>query len=380
MTNEQTKLSTAELEVVQQAKDSMDRSPVKIERYNQITRNLTLTDRNSILNYGNELNSIMEQNSHKMLSVARASDSGEMAKLTHELRNKLEVLNPTELVDTPWKSFLRTLHILPSVTSLTNKYTTVESDLDSIKKQLEKVAVESMQDNTEVELHKENLLQYIQQTSELIEAAIYKSEELKNQLYDMQEHSDQYEAYEMAQVSNFVDALDRKIYALTQTRLSFKLTISELEIAQNTNSLTAEWAQNFVHDVIPNWRTQLSTAIIIEKGKKRLEALQMAKKVNEDLLINNAKMLKANAEMAAKNAKNGVFDPKALEQATQTIISTLDNLDKIQDEAAIQMQENTKRILECENRMADAQKRIASLNDTTDYLSGNNSRTLKELK
>lgn len=373
------KLNETEAAIVAAEKEHVDRSPAKVERYSQITRNLVLSDRNSILNYGNELNSIMEQNSHKMLSVAKANDGNEMAKLTHELRNKLEVLNPNELVDSPWKNFLRTLHILPSATSLANKYTTIEDDLGSIKGQLGKIAIDSMEDNTEIELHKTNLLEYIDQTSELINAAIYKSEEMKNQLYEMQEHPDDYESYEITQISNFVDALDRKIYALTQNRLAFKLNITELEIAQNTNALTAEWAQNFVHNVIPNWRTQLSTAIIIEKGKKRIEALQMAKKVNEDLLINNAKMLKANAEMAAKNAKEGVFDPKALQQATQTIISTLDNLDKIQDDALNQLKSNTKAILECENRIVEAEKRIAFINEDTQYLEGE-SKKLKELR
>lgn len=368
---------------VKESTTSVALTPEKVDRYNQITRNLVITDRNSVLNYGNELNSIVEQNSHAILEVAKSSDGNEITKLTHELRNKLEVINPAELKYSPFRNFLRKIPIVnlmvPSLTQLQNKYTSVEGDVVAIAKQFDKLALDSVKDNTDIEIHRQNVIEYIEQTDELIDAAIYKSEQLKNQLYEMQEHPDDYESYELTQVSNFIEALDRKIYSLRQTRFAFGLTVTELDITQNNNALVAETAQNFVHEVIPNWREQLSVALLMEKTQSRLQALAFAKETNESMLLNNAKLLKTNAIEAAKQSKEGIYKPETLDQASRLIIETLDKLDEIADNAANERRECTSKLMEIENRMNDARERVSRITEDVDYITGENKK-LKELQ
>ena len=68
-------------------------TPSDKERYNKLTRNINVTDINSITNYGSELQTTMTKYSNDFLSAVRTHQSGEMGELINNLLVELDYID-----------------------------------------------------------------------------------------------------------------------------------------------------------------------------------------------------------------------------------------------------------------------------------------------
>ena len=67
------------------------------KRYSQLTRNLVVTDINSISNYGSDMQNVMGKYSNDFLTAVRTPQSGEIGTLITDLLSELDYIDVDEL-------------------------------------------------------------------------------------------------------------------------------------------------------------------------------------------------------------------------------------------------------------------------------------------
>lgn len=374
---------TTSTAVVQKTVTKASLTPNLIERYQSITKNLVVTDMNSINNYGSELSTIMSQNSDELLKAVRTDNGGEVSKLTSELLGQLEMIDIDELgKDSSWKVIMRKIPILknfvPSIQQILNKYDTISDTVTKISEKIQAVSMVSKRDNTALQIIFDNDVNYIKQIRELIEAAQFKLEEITNQLYEMRENPDKYETYEMTDVANFANALEKKISDMGQVEYAMKMNLMQIRACQQNNNLIANKADTFVSTVLPVWKTQLSISIMLENNKKNSQAVKEMSDTSNRIIEKNAELLKMNSITTAKEAERGIFDIQSLQKSTDLMIQTINEVNSIHDKAYEERKKIAEQIVKMENQMHDAIQHAIELSaDDINYIE--TSRTLKEL-
>ena len=374
---------TTSTSLVQKTVSKASLTPEKIERYQSITKSLVVTDMNSINNYGSELSTIMSQNSDELLKAVRTDNGGEVSKLTSELLGQLEMIDIDELgKDNSWKTIMRKIPILrnfvPSIQQILNKYDTISDTVSKISEKIQAVSMVSKRDNTALQIIFDNDVNYIKQIRELIEAAQLKHEEITNQLYEMRENPDKYETYEMTDVANFANALEKKISDMGQVEYAMKMNLMQIRACQQNNNLIANKADTFVSTVLPVWKTQLSISIMLENNKKNSQAVKEMSDTSNRIIEKNAELLKMNSITTAKEAERGIFDIQSLQKSTDLMIQTINEVNNIHDKAYEERKKIAEQIVKMENQMHDAIQHAIELSaDDISYIE--TSRTLKEL-
>lgn len=325
----------------------------------------------------------MSQNSDELLKAVRTDNGGEVSKLTSELLGQLEMIDIDELgKENSWKTIMRKIPILrnfvPSIQQILNKYDTISDTVSKISEKIQAVSMVSKRDNTALQIIFDNDVNYIKQIRELIEAAQLKHEEITNQLYEMRENPDKYETYEMTDVANFANALEKKISDMGQVEYAMKMNLMQIRACQQNNNLIANKADTFVSTVLPVWKTQLSISIMLENNKKNSQAVKEMSDTSNRIIEKNAELLKMNSITTAKEAERGIFDIQSLQKSTDLMIQTINEVNNIHDKAYEERKKIAEQIVKMENQMHDAIQHAIELSaDDINYIE--TSRTLKEL-
>ena len=87
-------------------------------------------------------------------------------------------------------------------------------------------------------------------------------------------------------------------------------------------------------NTIPLWKSQMVLALGLEHGRQATAAQTAVTNMTNDLLRQNADMLKMGTIETAKEAERSVVDIQTLQHTNEQLISTLDEVMKIQTEGA----------------------------------------------
>jgi uncharacterized protein YaaN involved in tellurite resistance len=94
----------------------------------------------------------------------------------------------------------------------------------------------------------------------------------------------------------------------------------------------SEKIQSTLVNTIPLWKSQMVIAIGLDHSTEAARAQREVTDMTNALLKKNAEQLKAATIETAKEAERGIIDIETLQQTNQTLISTLDEVMKIQEE------------------------------------------------
>lgn len=365
--------------------DTKALTPVQKERYHQITKSLVVGDLNSVNNYGNELSGIMSQNSDALLQAVRNTNGNEVTAMTTELLSQLDMIDLDEINDTDaWKKFLRKIPILrklvPSIEQIVTKYDSIADSVEKISKKIEGVSLATKRDNNALEEIFNNNKDYVNQIGDLIGAAMLKRDELVDQLAEMQANPDKYELYDIQDVADFKNELDKKIHDMQATQYTMKMNLLQVRAIQKNNMQIANKAQMFVSTVVPIWKNQLSISIMLDDQKKRSEAMRNASDFTNKVIEANAKALKINSATVAKEAERGIFDMSTLEKTTTLMIDTVKEVESIHQKGITERKAFEEKLVTLENHLnSSITHSIETMKGEKNYLAGEH-KTIKELQ
>lgn len=136
-------------------------------------------------------------------------------------------------------------------------------------------------------------------------------------------------------VSDFVSLCDRfekKLYDLELTRTVCLQMAPQLRLVQNNDTQMAEKIQSIVVNTIPLWKSQMVLSLGLAHSEQALKAQREVSDMTNMLLRKNAETLKMTTVETARESERGIVDMETLRATNESLISTLDEVMRIQQE------------------------------------------------
>lgn len=316
--------------------DLANLSQNEIDKLTSLNRTLVVSDTNSVLNYGAELQGTMEKYSNEFLRNVRTIDAGEVGSNINELLSELNYIDVDELNQSGVKSFLMKIpglkKLVVDVKKIFQKYDKVIVNVDRISNKIKAGRINSLKDNTALQTMFDNNVEYIKQMEELIVAGQYKFEELKQQLAEMEANPQNYRDYEIADMREYVHRLDKRLADMKIIRYVMMQSLAQIRVVQNNNTAIADKAQSIISTTIPVWKNQLTIAVALYRQKANVEMQRQVSETTNTILEKNAELLRQNSINVASESEKTVISLDTLKKTTQSLISTLDEVKRIHEE------------------------------------------------
>ncbi|QXV64128.1 toxic anion resistance protein [Mucilaginibacter achroorhodeus] len=308
----------------------------EVAKYGEKSKDLNPSDVNSILNYGSDLQQNMERYSNSFLSSVRTFDAGEVGTLITDLLHELNYIDVDELDQ---NAFVRVLSRIPLIRTLVMdtkkifaKYDLVVNNVDKIVNKIKAGRVNSLKDNASLQTMFDNNVDYIKQMEELIIAGQLKYNELNEKLAVMDGNPSGYQDYEIADLRDYVNRLDKRLADLKVVRFIMLQSLAQIRVVQNNNTTIAEKAQSIVSTTIPVWKNQLTLAVALNRQKANVEMQKKVSDTTNTILQKNAELLKQNSIDVARENEKTVVSLDTLKRTTSSLIETLNEVKRIHDE------------------------------------------------
>lgn len=308
----------------------------EIDKLSQLNRSLVVTDVNSVLNYGADLQSTMEKYSNDFLNSVRTFNSGEVGAHINDLLTELNYIDVDELNQSPFKQFLSKIPLIKSlvvnVKKIFQKYDTVIANVDKISNKIKAGRINSLKDNTALQTMFDNNVEYIKQIEQLIIAGQLKMQELQVKLAEMEGNPANYKDYEISDLREYIVRLDKRLTDMKIIRYVMMQSLAQIRVVQNNNIAIADKAQSIISTTIPVWKNQLTIAVALCRQKSNVEMQRKVADTTNTILEKNAELLRQNSIEVAKENENTVVSIDTLKKTTQSLISTLDEVKRIHEE------------------------------------------------
>lgn len=308
----------------------------EIDRLKQLNKTLIVTDINSVINYGADLQATMEKYSNDFLRQTRTSDAGVVGTHINDLLAELNYIDVDELNPHGIKSFLMRIpgfkKLVVDIKKVFQKYDMIIVNVDKISNKIKNGRISSLKDNTTLQTMFDNNVEYIKQLEELIISGKFKLEELKLQLAEMEANADQYKDYEISDTREFVNRLDKRLADMKIIRYVMMQSLAQIRIVQNNNISIADKAQSIITTTIPVWKNQLTIAVALYRQKANVEMQRKVAATTNLILEKNAQLLRQNSIEVAKENENTIVSVDTLKKTTNSLISTLNEVKRIHEE------------------------------------------------
>ncbi|ASJ22045.1 toxic anion resistance protein [Brachyspira hampsonii] len=311
-------------------------TPEELAKINEVSNNINLKDSVSIMSYGSAAQNKMVQFSENTLSNVMNKDLGEVGDAITDVITELKSFDIEN--ETKGKGIFGFFKkATNNLTKLKTKYTNVETNIDNIVKTLEAHQRNLLKDISILDQMYNYNLEYLKELEIYIEAGKQKLNQLTtNEIPALEAKamaSNSTEDAQMARdVKDLANRFEKRIHDLELTKTISIQTIPQIRLVQNNNVIMTEKIQSTITNTIPLWKNQMVLAIGLHHSNEAAKAQRAVTDTTNELLRKNAEMLKTSTIETAKEAERGIVDIETLKHTNQQLISTLDEVMKIQTE------------------------------------------------
>ncbi len=296
---------------------------------------IDVTDSNLVLQYGAAAQKNIASFSESALSNVKTKDLGQVGDALSQLVGELKTFGQPEKKGLAglFQKKRNELEVMKA------SYAKAESNVDRIVKVLENHQVTLMKDIAMFDQMYELNTKYYKELTMYIIAGKKRLEYLRaNDLVQLREKAAQSGTQEDAQacndLANLLDRFEKKLHDLELTRMISVQMGPQTRLLQNNDTQMLEKIQSSLVNTIPLWKSQMVLALGLEHGRQATAAQTAVTNMTNDLLRQNADMLKMGTIETAKEAERSVVDIQTLQHTNEQLISTLDEVMKIQTEGA----------------------------------------------
>lgn len=304
----------------------------------ELAKQIEPGNQSAILSYGAPAQAKLHDFSHSMLNHVQKQDVGPIGEIISDLMYRLQEADPDELAARNRNIFTKVFHrVKQSVNEITSKYQKIGTQIDRIALKLEHAKKRLIEDNSFLEQLYDKNKDYFQALNIYIAAGELKLEEINKTLIPelrkkAEDTGDQMAYQDVNDLTQFADRLDKRVYDL---KLSRQITIQQapqIRLIQNTNQALAEKIQSSIMNAIPLWKNQVAIALTLLRQQQAVQAQRKVSETTNELLKRNADMLKTNAIETARENERGIVDIETLKETQTSLIETLQETLKIQQE------------------------------------------------
>ena len=223
------------------------------------------------------------------------------------------------------------------ITTMKAKYEKAETNVERICEVLESHQVQLMKDVAMLDKMYGLNLSYFKELSMYILAGKKRLQEVRDtELADLVRKAQESNLPEDAQAAKDMESLcerfEKKIHDLELTRMIAIQTAPQIRLIQSGNTMMIEKIQTTLVNTIPLWKSQMVIALGVEHANQAAKAQKEVTDMTNQLLRKNAEALKVATVESAKASERGIVDLETLKNTNTALISTLDEVMKIQAE------------------------------------------------
>lgn len=320
--------STEQLEAVPE----MELTAKEQKQVNEFAEKIDLTNTQMILQYGAGSQKKIADFSESALNTIKTKDLDEVGELLTGVVGQLREFNEED------KGFF---HIFKRqsdrLKDLKAKYDKVETNIGKITGVMESHQITLMKDVNMLDKMYELNLSYFKELSMYILAGKKKLEHAKAvELPELLKKAEQTKLPEDTQTAKdfaaMCDRFEKKIYDLELTRAISLQMAPQIRLIQSNDITMSEKIQSTLVNTIPLWKSQMVIAIGLDHASDAAKAQRAVSDMTNGLLKKNAEALKIASVETAKEAERGIVDIETLKSTNQTLMTTLDDVMKIQEE------------------------------------------------
>jgi uncharacterized protein YaaN involved in tellurite resistance len=318
----------------------------------EFSKQIDITESDVILQYGSEAQKKIASFSDTALEKVRTKDLGEIGDLMSNLVVELKGFDGEEKGGI--LGFLKKGS--NKVLALKARYDKAEVNVDKISRLLEEHQIVLLKDIAMLdELYDRNLTNF-KELSMYILAGQKKLKEIKEtelpKLVEKAEKSGLPEDSQAANdLANALNRFEKKLHDLELTRMISIQMAPQIRLVQNNNILMTEKIQSSLVNTIPLWKSQMVLALGISHSKKAMQAQREVTDMTNTLLKKNADTLKQATIQTAIETERGIVDIETLQHTNEQLISTLDEVLKIQEEGRVKRAEAQQELLRIEEQL-----------------------------
>lgn len=311
---------------------------------------IDITNSTVILQYGAGTQKKMADFSETALDNVRSKDLGEVGELLSSVVVELKSFDEEET-----KGFLGIFKKTSNkLEVMKTKYAKAETNVNQICKVLEGHQVQLLKDVAVLDKMYDLNLTYFKELTMYILAGKKKLQEVRDtQLKELVAKAQASGLPEDAQAAKDLDAMcnrfEKKIHDLELTRTISMQTAPQIRLVQSNDTLMVEKIQSTIVNTIPLWKSQMVLALGVEHSAQAAEAQRQVTDMTNELLKKNAEKLKLATVEVSKESERGIVDIETLKATNENLISTLDEVMKIQQEGRVKRQEAEAEMQRMEN-------------------------------
>ncbi len=299
----------------------------------QFTSQIDLHNSNMVLQYGAGTQKKMADFSEKALSNVQTKDLGEIGELITNVVTELKGFDAEE--EKGFLGFFKKSSQKLSV--LKTKYDKAETNVNKIIKVLEGHQVQLLKDSAILDKMYEQNKVYFKELSMYIIAGKRKLEQVRSTelpaLVDQANRSGLPEdAQDAKDLEELCNRFEKKIHDLELTRMISIQTAPQIRLVQNNDTIMVEKIQSTIVNTIPLWKSQMIIAMGVEHSTQAALAQREVTDLTNELLRKNAEKLKTATIETARESERGIVDMETLRVTNESLISTLDEVMRIQKE------------------------------------------------
>lgn len=328
-------------------------TPEEEQMVTEFAKQIDISDSQMVLLYGATAQQKISEFSNAALANVKTKDSGAVGDMLSGLVVELKGFSIAADEKTGWFRSLR-----KKAASLKARYDTIEKNIDNISNSLENHQVTLLKDIAVYDKMYEMNKDYFKELSLYIIAGERKLAEVREKdvpamLEKAHASNDPSDIQAANDLIALCDRFEKKLYDLKLTRQVSIQMAPQIRMLQNNDSMLVEKIQSSLVNTIPLWKSQILLSLGLSNSQKALKAQREVTDLTNQLLKSNAEMLKQGTIETARENERGIIDIETLKQTNASLISTIDEVIKIQTDGRAQRRAAEAELATIENQLKD---------------------------
>lgn len=311
-------------------------TPEEQKMVNDFAAQIDITNSQMVMQYGAGSQKKIADFSENALNNVRTKDMGEIGQMLTDVVAELKDFEEDEE-----KGFLG--FFKKSSNKLENlklKYNKAETNINKICKVMEDHQITLLKDAAMLDKMYELNLNYFKELSMYILAGKQKLTQARTvELPALLKKAEQSGLPEDTQAANdfasMCERFEKKIYDLELTKTISMQMAPQIRLIQSNDTAMSEKIQSTLVNTIPLWKSQMVIAIGLNHSSEAARAQKEVTDMTNALLRKNAETLKTATIETALESERGIVDIETLTATNKTLISTLDEVLKIQEDGRV---------------------------------------------
>lgn len=310
-------------------------TPEEQKTIDDFSDKIDLTNTSMVMQYGAASQKKIADFSESALANVRTKDMGEVGDMITSLVTELKGFSANEDEKGGFFGFFKKTG--NKISAMKARYDKVEVNVDKISEMLESHQIQLMKDVALLDKMYDLNLVYFKELTMYILAGKKKLQQVQeNDLPILMDKAKMSGLPEDAQAANDLSAqcssFEKKLHDLELTRMISIQMAPQIRLVQNNDKMMTEKIQSTLVNTIPLWKSQMVIALGLAHSQQAMEAQREVTNMTNELLKKNADALKMGTIETAKESERGIVDMETLKYTNESLISTLDEVAKIQTE------------------------------------------------